>query len=160
MAMWPPLASQPVSSKWVILTQRFLMQVEFLALNALSSRSKYIDVWYHFIREHVSDGTFSTTWIPTEDMTADILTKPLPLPTFSKHRLSLGLVPTWLHSWWGCVIVLFHSTIFLLSPSVTWSLTSYIVTSLASSSLSCQPHPWHWACVFPIPTHIPTLTSM
>ena len=60
----------------------------------VSSRSKHIDIHYHFIREHVSDGTFSTTWIPTEDMTADILTKPLPFPLFSKHRLSLGLVPT------------------------------------------------------------------
>ena len=61
---------------------------------SVSSRSKHIDVRYHFIREHVSDGTFITTWIPTEDMTADILTKPLPYPAFSKHRLSLGLVPT------------------------------------------------------------------
>jgi hypothetical protein len=61
---------------------------------SVSSRSKHIDIRYHFIREHVSDGTFATTWIPTEDMTADILTKPLPYPAFSKHRLSLGLVPT------------------------------------------------------------------
>jgi hypothetical protein len=44
---------------------------------SVSSRSKHIDIRYHFIREHVSDGTFTTTWIPTEDMTADILTKPL-----------------------------------------------------------------------------------
>ena len=26
MAMWPPLASQPVSSKWAILTKRFVME--------------------------------------------------------------------------------------------------------------------------------------
>jgi len=61
---------------------------------SVSSHSKHINVRYHFIRELVSDGTFSTTWIPTEDMTADILTKPLPFPLFSKHCLSLGLIPT------------------------------------------------------------------
>jgi len=61
---------------------------------SVSSRSKHIDVQYHFIQEHVSDGTFSTTWIPTEDMTTDILTKPLPFPIFSKHHLSLGLIST------------------------------------------------------------------
>jgi hypothetical protein len=59
-----------------------------------SSRSKHIDVWYHFIHEKIEDGTFITSWIPTADMTADIFTKPLPLPSFSKHRLALGIVPT------------------------------------------------------------------
>jgi len=61
---------------------------------SVSSRSKHIDVQYHFIQEHVSDVTFSTTWIPTEDMTTNILTKPLPFPIFSKHCLSLGLIST------------------------------------------------------------------
>ena len=61
---------------------------------SISLRSKHINVQYHFIQEHVSDSTFTTTWIPTEDMTAKILTKPLPFPVFSKHHLSLGLVPT------------------------------------------------------------------
>ena len=58
-----------------------------------SSRSKHIDVCYHFIREKVADGTFETAWIPTADMIADIFTKPLPFPLFSHHRASLGVVP-------------------------------------------------------------------
>jgi hypothetical protein len=58
-----------------------------------SSRSKHIDVRYHFIREKIEDGTFETSWIPTADMTADIFTKPLPFPAFSKHRSALGVVP-------------------------------------------------------------------
>ena len=61
---------------------------------AISSRSKHIDVRYHFIRDHISDGSFSTTWIPTSDMTADILTKPLLSNLFLQHRQSLGLVPS------------------------------------------------------------------
>jgi Reverse transcriptase (RNA-dependent DNA polymerase)/GAG-pre-integrase domain len=58
---------------------------------AISARSKHIDIRHHFIRDHVQDGSFSTTWIPTADMPADIFTKPLPFPIFSRHRDILGL---------------------------------------------------------------------
>ena len=58
---------------------------------AISARSKHIDIRHHFIRDHVLDGSFSTTWIPTADMPADIFTKSLPLPTFTRHRDVLGL---------------------------------------------------------------------
>jgi len=50
-----------------------------------------IDIKHHFIRSHIVDGTFSTTWLSTSDMPADIFTKQLPLPIFVKHRTSLGL---------------------------------------------------------------------
>ena len=59
--------------------------------SAISARSKHIDIRHHFIRDHVQAGSFSTTWIPTEDMPADIFTKPLPLVSFSRHRDVLGL---------------------------------------------------------------------
>ena len=58
---------------------------------AISARSKHIDIRHHFIRDHVQTGSFSTTWIPTADMPADIFTKVLPLPIFSLHRDVLGL---------------------------------------------------------------------
>ena len=58
---------------------------------AISARSKHIDIRHHFIRDHVLDGSFSTTWIPTADMPADIFTKSLPLPAFTRHRDVLGL---------------------------------------------------------------------
>ena len=58
---------------------------------SVSARSKHIDIRHHFIRSHVQDGSFSTTWIPTGDMPADIFTKSLPLPIFSRHRDVLGL---------------------------------------------------------------------
>lgn len=57
-----------------------------------SPQSKHIDVRYHFIHEKIEDGTFETSWILTADMTADIFTKPLPFPAFSKHCLALGVV--------------------------------------------------------------------
>jgi hypothetical protein len=58
---------------------------------AISARSKHIDIRHHFIRDHVQAGSFSTTWIPTEDMPADIFTKALPFSIFSRHRDVLGL---------------------------------------------------------------------
>ena len=57
---------------------------------AISARSKHIDIRHHFIRDHVQAGSFSTTWIPTADMPADIFTKILPFPVFSRHRDVLG----------------------------------------------------------------------
>lgn len=39
------------------------------------SRSKHIDVKYHFIRDAVSEGRIHIVYCPTEDMVADILTK-------------------------------------------------------------------------------------
>jgi Reverse transcriptase (RNA-dependent DNA polymerase)/GAG-pre-integrase domain len=59
--------------------------------SAISARSKHIDNRHHFIRDHVQAGSFTTTWIPTEDMPADIFTKSLPSATFSRHRDILGL---------------------------------------------------------------------
>ena len=45
-------------------------------------RTKHIDVRYHYIRQLVSFGKTTISYIPTKDMKADILTKPLPLPAF------------------------------------------------------------------------------
>ena len=58
---------------------------------AISARSKHIDIRHHFIRAHVLDGSFTTTWIPTADMPADIFTKPLSSFLFLCHRAVLGL---------------------------------------------------------------------
>ena len=42
------------------------------------TRTKHIDVHYHFVQECVEDGTFEITHIPTGEMLADGLTKALP----------------------------------------------------------------------------------
>ena len=55
------------------------------------ARLKHIDIRHHFICDHVQAGSFSTTWIPTEDIPADIFTKPLPLSSFVRHWDVLGL---------------------------------------------------------------------
>jgi hypothetical protein len=60
--------------------------------STITSRSKHINVRHHFIRDHISDGTFCMNWIPTSNMPADIFTKSLSSLLFLKHRTFLGLV--------------------------------------------------------------------
>jgi hypothetical protein len=50
--------------------------------SAISAHSKHIDICHHFICSHVLDDIFSTTWIPTSDMPADIFMKSLPSVLF------------------------------------------------------------------------------
>lgn len=41
------------------------------------ARTKHIDIKFHFVRESISAGKLALEHVPTEDMVADILTKPL-----------------------------------------------------------------------------------
>jgi hypothetical protein len=56
------------------------------------SRSKHIDVKFHFIRSHVENGEFSPTYVKTAENTADIFTKPLARVMFESHIQGLGLI--------------------------------------------------------------------
>jgi hypothetical protein len=53
------------------------------------SRTKHIDVQYHYTRHLLATGAITTSYIPTERMLADILTKPLPTTTIRKHLKGL-----------------------------------------------------------------------
>lgn len=56
---------------------------------------KHIDIWYHFIRFIVQKGAINLIYCPTEDMTANILTKTLPNSKAKHFARSLGLCATW-----------------------------------------------------------------
>ena len=43
----------------------------------LHKRTKHIDIKYHFVREKTQDGAVELKYCPTNDMVADIFTKPL-----------------------------------------------------------------------------------
>ena len=55
------------------------------------SRTKHIDVHFHFIRQTVSQGHITLPYCPTDDMIADTFTKPLARFKFEKFRNLLGV---------------------------------------------------------------------
>ena len=55
-------------------------------------RSKHIDIKYHYIRELVEAGKLKLLYCASEDMIADMLTKPLRTATFEKLRNLSGVV--------------------------------------------------------------------
>lgn len=64
-----------------------------LAKNPVThSRSKHIDVRYHYIREALNDGIIDLQYCPTHDMIADTLTKLLPKQRFVMLRKNMGLM--------------------------------------------------------------------
>ena len=55
-------------------------------------RAKHIDIKHHYIREQVGQGTITLEYCPTDEMTADMLTKGLSQEFFCKHRNKSGVV--------------------------------------------------------------------
>src|SRR5271163_474887 len=55
------------------------------------ARTKHIDIQHHFIREKVDSKEIELIYLPTDDMHADTLTKPLPFPKFAKFRHAMGI---------------------------------------------------------------------
>jgi hypothetical protein len=65
---------------------------ERLTVNPMvNRRSKHIDIRHHFIRDKVGTGDICVKYVPTDDMVADILTKGLHGPKFTKFVSGLGL---------------------------------------------------------------------
>ena len=58
------------------------------------ARSKHIDIQYHLIRQHMDPdtGTITLEYRPTDDTTADILTKGLARARHEKHTARMGLI--------------------------------------------------------------------
>ena len=56
------------------------------------ARTKHIDIRYHFIRQTIANKQIAMTYCPTEQMTADILTKALPKYKTAIHLQDLGIV--------------------------------------------------------------------
>jgi hypothetical protein len=54
--------------------------------NALvREKTKYIDVTWHFFKDHVEHGTLGLSYLPTDRKVADVLTKPLARIALTRH---------------------------------------------------------------------------
>ena len=57
----------------------------------LHSKTKHIDVRFHFLRDHYVKGDIDLSHVDTQNQLADILTKPLDLESFAHLRGELGV---------------------------------------------------------------------
>ena len=57
------------------------------------SRTKYIKIQQHWLREVIRDKQVELEYVPTHEQVADGLTKPLPYEPFKAFRKALGLEP-------------------------------------------------------------------
>ncbi|GJX10540.1 retrovirus-related pol polyprotein from transposon TNT 1-94 [Tanacetum coccineum] len=73
-----------------------LAKAEYVAVAGccaiLHSRTKHIDIRYHFIRDHILKGDIELHFIPTQYQLVDIFTKPLDEPTFKRLIVDLGML--------------------------------------------------------------------
>ena len=56
------------------------------------SRTKHIDVRYHFIKDHVEKGNIELYFVPTDYQLADLFTKPLDEQRFNLLKTKLGML--------------------------------------------------------------------
>ncbi|GKC41364.1 hypothetical protein Tco_1059086 [Tanacetum coccineum] len=73
----------------------------------LHSRTKHIDIRYHFIRDHILKGDIELHFISTEYQLADIFTNPLDEPTFTRLKAKLGMLN--INEFW-CTVLVDHPT--------------------------------------------------
>jgi hypothetical protein len=57
----------------------------------LNSKTKHIEVRYHFLRDNVEKGKITLIHVPTHDQLTNIFTKPLDQATFTRLRGELGV---------------------------------------------------------------------
>ena len=100
------------ASKWVYWLDSILKELSILkakpfivhtdSLSALSqaydpaikSRAKHIDVRYHYFKDLIETGLITLTHVSTDEMLADVFTKPLSKQLFIKFCQQIGIVDT------------------------------------------------------------------
>ena len=63
--------------------------VELVRSPKMRPRTKHINIRYHHFREHVRAGQITVQKVSTDEQTADVLTKQLPMEVFRKHRRAI-----------------------------------------------------------------------
>jgi hypothetical protein len=84
--------------RWIVPQRRPYMKIIKAGAIAISRnpvlhrRTKDIDIKYYFVRKKTQNGTIELKYCPTNEMVADILTKPLSKGQFEYLRCKLGLI--------------------------------------------------------------------
>lgn len=68
--------------------------MKLVTCERIGRRSKHIETQYHYSREQKEKGTIELKYCPTEDMAADLFTKPLNSIKIKKFREIIGLQPS------------------------------------------------------------------
>jgi hypothetical protein len=69
------------------------------------SRTKHIDIWHHFLRDHQQKGDIKVFHVSTENQLADIFTKPLDEKTFCRLRSELNVLDSRNLDWCVCFML-------------------------------------------------------
>lgn len=67
--------------------------IKQLGSPTVSRRSKHVETKNHYIREMQTNGEIQAVYCPTEEMIADMLTKPLQAVKLRRFREATGILP-------------------------------------------------------------------
>jgi hypothetical protein len=59
--------------------------------NKCPTRTKHVEVRFHWLKEHIDANEFHVSYISTDKNLADMFTKPLGKEPFQRHRASLNM---------------------------------------------------------------------
>jgi hypothetical protein len=55
----------------------------------VSEKTKHIGMKWHFLKDHVEHGTIKLRYLPTDQIVANMFTKPLLGPALTRHRSAI-----------------------------------------------------------------------
>jgi hypothetical protein len=94
--------------------------------SVLHSKTKHIELRYHFLRDNVEKGKITLIHVPTHDQLADIFTKPLDQASFTHLRGELGFcLISWVGVWellCSICITFFYAFFAFGMAYVTWCI--------------------------------------
>ena len=63
--------------------------IDIVKAQGLTAKSKHFERWAAYVRDLFQRHIIGVEYVNTDDMPADIFTKPLPFDAFAKHRATL-----------------------------------------------------------------------
>jgi hypothetical protein len=55
----------------------------------VNEKTKHIGLKWHFLKDHVEQGTINLRYLPIDQVVADMFTNPLPVPALARHRRAI-----------------------------------------------------------------------